>query len=114
MLRPPKIKPAAAIAAVRAIYSELEKRPIERFCERRTDCCRFKLTGSVPYLTAGEALVAATAIRASGRTRLPNPKDGSCPLLDPATGACTIYEDRPFGCRPHFCAPAGGPYARRE
>ena len=25
-----------------------------------------------------------------------------------------IYEDRPFGCRTHFCAAAGGPVARRE
>lgn len=25
-----------------------------------------------------------------------------------------IYNDRPFGCRTHFCAAAGGPYARRE
>lgn len=25
-----------------------------------------------------------------------------------------IYESRPFGCRTHFCAAAGGPYARRD
>jgi hypothetical protein len=25
-----------------------------------------------------------------------------------------IYHDRPFGCRTHFCAAAGGPYTRRE
>ena len=25
-----------------------------------------------------------------------------------------IYEGRPFGCRTHFCAAAGGPVARRE
>jgi len=29
-------------------------------------------------------------------------------------GACVIYADRPFGCRTHFCAAAGGPYARAE
>src|SRR5206468_9753398 len=29
-------------------------------------------------------------------------------------GNCLIYDARPFGCRTHYCAAAGGPYARRE
>jgi len=101
-------------AAVRAIYAELAVRPIERGCMARTECCQFKRTGKTPYLTKGEALVAAKAWRAAGRTRLPESADGMCPLLDGATGRCRIYEGRPFGCRTHFCAAAGGPYARRE
>lgn len=101
------------IAEVRAAYDEVAARPVERACERRTECCQFKLTGRVPQLTRGEALVAAQAVRASGRTRLPERDDGACPLLD-ATGRCLIYAARPFGCRTHFCAAAGGPYARRE
>jgi Fe-S-cluster containining protein len=48
-----------------------------------------------------------------GRTKLPQRDDGACPLLD-ARGKCLIYEGRPFGCRTHFCATAGGPYARSE
>ncbi len=35
-------------------------------------------------------------------------------MLQATSGRCLIYEDRPFGCRTHFCAAAGGPYARRE
>jgi len=105
---------AAAIDAVRAIYQELATRPIERSCVTRTECCRFRLTGRTPFLTKGEALVAAKAWRATGRTRLPDSADGACPLLDSATGKCRIYEGRPFGCRTHFCAAAGGPYARRD
>jgi Fe-S-cluster containining protein len=35
-------------------------------------------------------------------------------LLDDVTGDCLIYDSRPFGCRTHFCAAAGGPYSRRE
>ena len=105
---------ADAPAAVRAIYAELAARPIERACIARTECCHFKLTGKTPYLTKGEALVAAKAWRATGRTRLPENADGACPLLDRATGRCQIYEGRPFGCRTHFCAAAGGSYARRE
>ncbi len=104
----------SAIAQVRAIYDELSSRPIERRCVNLAQCCHFKLTGRTPYLTKGEALVAARAWRATGRKQLPPRTDGSCPMLDPATERCLIYQDRPFGCRTHFCAAARGPYARRE
>lgn len=103
-----------ALAEVRQIYSDLAKQNIQRNCIRRTECCQFKLTGRVPYLTKGEALVAAKAFRASGRKFLPEKADGSCPMLQPETGHCLIYEHRPFGCRTHFCTAAGGPIARRE
>lgn len=106
--------PAAALDEVRAIYRDLAERPIERRCELRTECCHFKLTGKIPYLTRGEALLAARALKATGRKSLPSRADGACPLLDPQSSRCLIYEDRPFGCRTHFCAAAGGPYPRRE
>lgn len=103
-----------ALEQVRAVYAELEKRPVERECVRRTQCCQFKLTGAVPYLTEGEAQVAAAALRALGQTKITVKTDGNCPLLDSQTGLCQIYESRPFGCRTHFCSAAGGPYKRRE
>ncbi len=99
---------------VRAVYADLAARPVERNCTLRTECCQFKLTGLTPNLTAGEALVAAKALRTAGRKTMPEPKDGSCPMLDQRTGRCIIYENRPFGCRTHFCPAAGGPYSRRE
>ena len=98
---------------IRAIYDELTRRPIDRNCVRVKECCHFKLTGRTPFLTKGEAMVAAQALRATGRTQLPVARNGACPLLD-ETGNCIIYESRPFGCRTHFCAAAGGPYNRRE
>ncbi|MGH8047658.1 MAG: YkgJ family cysteine cluster protein [Chthoniobacterales bacterium] len=104
----------AAIARIRAIYAALAERPIERNCTLRTECCHFKLTGLTPYLTKGEALLAAKAFRATGRKQLPERTDGACPMLHPKTSRCMIYADRPFGCRTHFCAAAGGPYARRD
>jgi hypothetical protein len=106
--------PEATIAAVREIYADLARRPVERSCIRRTECCQFRLTGQMPWLTDAEALLAAKAFRATGRTRLPEPADGSCPMLEPGSGRCLIYADRPFACRTHFCEAAGGPYARRE
>lgn len=104
----------SALSEVRAVYAELDRRPRERNCVARTECCRFQLTGLVPQLTKGEALLAARAVRATGRKSLPESADGSCPLLNATTGRCLIYADRPFGCRTHFCAAAGGPYARRD
>jgi Fe-S-cluster containining protein len=103
-----------AIAGIRGIYSELESRPVERSCTLRTECCRFRLTGKTPHLTKGEALVAARAFKATGRKVLPPAPDGACPLLQTQTTRCLIYDSRPFGCRTHFCAAAGGPYARRD
>jgi uncharacterized protein len=99
---------------VREVYTDLSLRPVERNCVRVKECCHFKLTGRTPYLTKGEALVAATALRATGRTQLPENPAGACPMLESVSGNCLIYESRPFGCRTHFCPAAGGPYARRE
>jgi Fe-S-cluster containining protein len=103
-----------SLAAVRQIYSELAMRGAERQCVRRTECCQFKLTGLIPYLTKGEALLAARAWRATGRKKLPESMNGACPMLESHSGRCLIYEDRPFGCRTHFCVAAGGPLARRD
>ena len=103
-----------ALAEVRQVYVDLAQRPIQRNCLRKTECCHFKLTGRTPSLTKGEAVAAAKALRATGRKSLPENADGSCPMLQPETGDCLIYQDRPFGCRTHFCTAAGGPIARRE
>src|SRR3954470_13438945 len=104
----------SALNDVRQIYADLASRPIDRNCVRVKECCHFKLTGRTPFLTKGEAILAARALRRTGRTRLPNSASGACPLLEEGSGNCLIYEDRPFGCRTHFCAAAGGPYARAE
>lgn len=103
-----------AVNEVRAVYAELAQRPVTRQCIARTECCRFRLTGLTPQLTQGEALVAAKGFRATGRKELPESTDGTCPLLQPTTGKCLIYADRPFGCRTHFCDAAGGPQPRKE
>ncbi len=110
---PDEILRREALAEVRAVYQEVAARPIERSCTRLTECCQFKLTGRTPHLTRGEAILAAKAVRAAGRKTMPERDDGSCPLLKD-NGACMIYQDRPFGCRTHFCAAAGGPYERNE
>src|SRR6478736_7654846 len=82
LLKPGIDTTAIALEEVRAVYRDLEKRPVERFCERRTECCQFKRTGQTPLLTKGEALLAAKALRATGRAKLPERADGACPMLD--------------------------------
>ncbi|HSI85509.1 MAG: YkgJ family cysteine cluster protein [Candidatus Methylacidiphilales bacterium] len=101
-----------ALLEVTAVYAELEKRPIERSCQLRTECCQFKLTGRVPMVTAGEAEIAARGFRGSGRKTLTERADGACPLLIERTGKCMAYTSRPLGCRTHFCEAAGGPRPR--
>jgi len=112
--RPPKPDQNASLEDVRRVYADLAARPVDRQCTLQTECCQFKRTGLTPYLTRGEALVAAKALRTAGRRKLPEREDGACPLLHPRTSRCLIYQDRPFGCRTHFCEAAGGPYARAE
>src|SRR5205085_5124395 len=85
-------KMQTALAEVRQVYIDLAQRPIERNCLRQTECCHFKLTGRTPYLTKGEAIVAAKGLREGGRKSLPQNRDGSCPMLERATGNCLIYE----------------------
>ena len=77
-----------ALDEVRKIYADLADRPIDRNCVRLKECCHFKLTGRTPYLTKGEALVAAQALRATGRTQLPANPTGACPLLEATSGNC--------------------------
>jgi hypothetical protein len=111
-MRPEKFQ--HALGEVRAVYSELEKRPLERSCRSLTGCCQFQITGLTPQLTKGEAFVAARGFRVTGRKELPESADGTCPLLKRDTGRCMIYADRLFGCRTHFCDAAGGPYPRKH
>jgi Fe-S-cluster containining protein len=102
-----------ALAEVRAVYEELERRPLERQCSGLAQCCHFRLTGKMPHVTKGEALLAAKGVRASGRKDLKPHPDGACPLLG-KDQRCTIYPQRPFGCRTHFCQAAGGVYPRKH
>lgn len=91
---------------VQAVYAEWEGTPLTRNCTGIAQCCHFSLTGKTPYITRGEAFLAARAWKATGRKAIPSPPNGSCPFL--VNSRCAIYKSRPFGCRTHFCHAAGG------
>lgn len=104
--------PSPVEAALREVFTQLEDRRPERHCKLRTGCCHFRQTGRQPLVTWTEALFAAKGVRASGRVKIQPHPSGACPMLS-SDGRCVIYFYRPFGCRTHFCAAAGGPYPRK-
>ncbi len=72
-------------------------------CPGSGDCCQLARTGLEPNLFALEVALLEEALRAQGRAWPPARADGGCPLLDAAGRRCSVYADRPFGCRTYFC-----------
>ena len=100
-------------ATLAAVYEGLGALFSDSSCLRSTRCCRFKQTGRVPYVWPMEARRVLKGIaRRGGRLPLGG-ATGDCPLLL-EDGACSIYEDRPFGCRTFFCRDATLPQGPRR
>jgi Fe-S-cluster containining protein len=105
----------ALLAKLRALYADLDASNAQSSCPASTECCRFGITGREPYVTSIEVLAIRRAVRARGgplspkRRALPiltnAERERICPLLD-ASGRCSVYADRPFGCRTYFCSRA--------
>ena len=101
----------ALLGELAAIYAQVEARYRDHSCPGSTECCRFAVTGREPYVTSVEALAVARAVARRGGKLSPRKRalplvlgraERICPLLD-ATGRCSIYADRPFGCRSFWC-----------
>lgn len=125
---PDAARDAELSAELDAIYAEVEALYAGRGCPQSTECCRFGVTGREPYVTTIEWMRVRRAIaRREGRlpTERPTPltqgglplvrDERACPLLG-KDGRCTIYDDRPFGCRTFWCerASGGAPVRHRE
>ncbi len=110
-----QIPSADVLAEVQQLLNEGARRAAkaQRFCSGLADCCRFRQTGETPHVTLGEAWLVCKAWKATGRTKISLPDDGSCPFLN-HHGLCLIYEARPLACRTHFCVQAGGALPRKE
>jgi hypothetical protein len=107
-------KPQAPGADVlEGVFAELGALYSDATCPRSTRCCRFKQTGRVPYVwpVEGRRVLAGIA-RRGGRLPMQG-APGDCPLIL-ADGGCSVYADRPFGCRTFFCDDATLPHGNRR
>lgn len=114
---------------LRALYRDVDARYAGTSCEGTTECCRFGRTGREPYVTELEVALIRKAIARRGgpkalaraASRPPAPllpvikNEKVCGLLT-REGRCSIYAERPFGCRTFFCERATSlhPVAHRE
>jgi hypothetical protein len=98
--------------ALRRIYDRADALYEGWSCPGSTECCRFGITGRQPYVTSIELFALRRAIARRGgplgarRRALPllagTEDERTCPLLD-RDGRCSVYDDRPFGCRTYYC-----------
>lgn len=95
---------ARALQELRVIYRQADAAYAPFSCSASGECCQLSKTQRQPWLWAPEWLLLAR------QHPLPPPRaDGGCPYLDAAGLRCTVYANRPFGCRTFFCARIRGP-----
>jgi uncharacterized protein len=95
---------ARALGELRAIYRQADAAYAPFSCPASGECCQLAKTQRQPWLWYPEWKLL------SGHRPLPPKRaDGGCPYLDAAGLRCTVYADRPFGCRTFFCERIRGP-----
>ena len=101
----PEIK--LALSETRAVLRKADGEWNKHSCLSTAECCQLKTTGRPPYLWPTEWMLLSQKVQP-----LPPPReDGGCPFLDATGRRCTVYEDRPLGCRTFFCHRIRGPAA---
>lgn len=100
----------AALNDTRAVYRHADEAYAAFSCPASGECCQLAVTRREPWLWLPEWLVLLDRVKRDGDGKLPAPReDGGCPFLDAAGRRCTVYADRPFGCRTFFCGRKQGP-----
>ena len=95
---------ARALQELRVIYQRADAAYAPYSCPASGECCQLAVTRRQPWLWHPEWRLLAS------RHGVPAPRaDGGCPYLDAAGKRCTVYADRPFGCRTFFCERIRGP-----
>ncbi|MFB1481370.1 YkgJ family cysteine cluster protein [Corallococcus sp. RDP092CA] len=93
-----------ALQETRAVYRQADAAYAPYSCPASGECCQLAVTRRQPWLWLPEWEL----LKRSGP--LPSPRaDGGCPYLDASGLRCTVYADRPFGCRTFFCQRIQGP-----
>lgn len=98
-----------AVTETRAVLKQGSAAWSKHSCPGTSECCQLAVTKRPPWLWPSEWLVIEERLRRDKRA-VPAPRaDGGCPLLDAEGKRCTVYEDRPLGCRTFFCHRISGP-----
>lgn len=104
-----KKRERAAMQETRALYRKADAAYAPFGCPASGECCQLATTQREPWLWRPEWLL---LLERAGEIHggLPPPRsDGGCPFLDAAGKRCTVYADRPLGCRTFFCHRITGP-----
>jgi Fe-S-cluster containining protein len=99
----------AAVKGVRAIYRHADALYAPFSCPASGECCQLSATKRQPWLWRPEWEALLERLRTEHRELPPPREDGGCPFLDKTGKRCTVYADRPFGCRTFFCGRRSGP-----
>ena len=98
-----------AATETRAVLRQASAAWARHSCPGTSECCQLAVTKRPPWLWPSEWKVLEAALEKANRPRPPLRSDGGCPFLDTAGKRCTVYEDRPLGCRTFFCHRIVGP-----
>jgi Fe-S-cluster containining protein len=93
-----------ALKELAAVWAKADALMSGMSCPASGECCRLATTGREPFLLPLERLALERALARQGRPMPGKRADGACALLDESGRRCSIYPDRPFGCRTFFCA----------
>jgi uncharacterized protein len=95
-----------ALRALRAVYRLADAAYAPFSCPGTAECCQLKATKREPWLWPVEWQLLVSA--RDGTVPPPRP-DGGCPFLAADGKRCSVYAERPFGCRTFFCHRIRGP-----
>jgi Fe-S-cluster containining protein len=98
-----------AVTETRAILRQGSEAWARHGCPGTAECCQLAVTKRPPWLWPSEWKVIEARLGREQRPLPPARADGGCPFLDPGGERCTVYEDRPLGCRTYFCHRVTGP-----
>ncbi len=98
-----------AATETRAVLRQADAAWARHSCPGSAECCQLAVTKRPPWLWPSEWKVLEERLARDRRPVPPQRGDGACPLLDAEGKRCTVYEDRPLGCRTFFCARIVGP-----
>lgn len=101
---PDKTALRRALLETRAVYRLADAAYAPYSCPASGECCQLSKTRREPWLYPSEWKI----LRETGALPAARP-DGGCRYLDASGRRCSVYADRPFGCRTFFCDRIRGP-----